>query len=95
MVGRFIGYLFSMIAIAAVLIDIINYIRGLGFDPISAGDVWKRIDLASLSVFQAGVERHLDPWLWDPVMVTILNAPLFAVAAIPGIILILVFRRRD
>lgn len=95
MIGRFIGYVFSMVAIAAILIDIINYIRHRTFDPISAGDIWKRIDLASLSVFQAGVERHIDPWLWDPVMVTVLNAPLFAVAAIPGILLMLVFRRRE
>lgn len=44
------------------------------------GELWFRIHPDSLQLAQPAVERHLAPFLWDPVILTLLTlpaAPLF------------------
>ena len=92
MVFRVFGYLLCFVAVALGIIDVVQLFDSGKFAPITGGEVWRNWDLESLAITQAGLERHVAPWLWDPVMTTILRAPLWAVLAIPGLILILLFR---
>ncbi len=50
----------------------------------SAGELWFRLDAASLNLVQALVQRYLTPALWDPAIVTLLQWPAWLVAAIPA-----------
>ena len=58
------------------------------------GEIWARIDTASLQLLQAGVQRHVAPWLWDYILQPILEAPAALVFLILGAFFVLVFRRR-
>jgi hypothetical protein len=60
---------------------------------IKVGDVWSAIDQSSLLLLQPGVERHVEPyvgaWLWDPVMLSILTAPIWLAVGAIGLIFFL------
>ena len=57
-------------------------------------EFWNVIDPSSLQQLEPYIKQHATTWLWDPVMVTILDAPSFAVFGIAGALLILLGRRR-
>ena len=49
------------------------------------GQIWFEIDPPSLNLAQAVVERYLAPWLWDDVIIHILQVPAVAIFAVLGI----------
>jgi len=55
--------------------------------PTAAGELWFRIDSASLNLSQAVIQRYVAPWLWDPAIVTVLLAPAWLVLGVPGLLL--------
>jgi hypothetical protein len=48
----------------------------------------------SLQLLQPALERHVAVWLWDPVLLTVLQWPFMAVLAAPGLALAVLGRRR-
>jgi hypothetical protein len=57
-------------------------------------EFWNIIDPSSLQQLEPYIKQHAPAWLWDPVMVTILDAPTFAVFGIVGAVLVLLGRRK-
>ena len=57
------------------------------------GEFWNDIHQASQQAVRTQIETSA-PWLWDHVVKVILNPPAFAVLAIGGIPLTLLFRPR-
>jgi ABC-type Fe3+ transport system permease subunit len=57
-------------------------------------EIWSLVHQASLQQLQPLIEKNAPPWVWDPVITTVLDAPATAVLAIVGAILILLGRRR-
>ncbi|HLK81155.1 MAG TPA: hypothetical protein VKT99_06625 [Xanthobacteraceae bacterium] len=57
-------------------------------------EIWSLVHQASLQQLQPLIERHAPPWLWDPVMTTVLDAPATVTLAIVGAVLILLGRRK-
>ena len=57
------------------------------------GQFWNDIHQSSQQAFRVWVEG-LSPWLWNNVVRVILDQPVFAVMAVLGVLLMLVFRRR-
>jgi hypothetical protein len=59
------------------------------------GEVWFAIHAESLQLAQPAIERHLAPWLWDPVLITILLLPASLTLLALGLVLLLLssFRR--
>ena len=55
-----------------------------GFRLLDTGEVWADLHRSSLLTLQPAVERYLTPWLWDPVILTILTTPLTPMALILG-----------
>ena len=55
-----------------------------------------RWDPAALNTLQAGIQRHLWPWLWDDVVLPVLEQPAWLVPAVLGALLLLLrpLRRR-
>jgi hypothetical protein len=49
---------------------------------------------AFLNTLQAGVQRHLAPWLWDSVLLPVLEAPAWVPFAVVGVLLIALRRAR-
>lgn len=58
------------------------------------GEYWYKLHPASLNTLQAAIERHVHPYLWDPVVFTILQAPAWVFFGVLGILLYLLGRPR-
>ena len=95
-VGRVIGWLFLAAAIATLGWDIADAF-GEGWDSTALGLLWFQNHSESPGLAQVVFQRFIPvigPWLWDPVIQTILLWPAWAVFGAPGIFLSVVFRRR-
>jgi len=93
-VGRLIGWV-AFLAGAAVLVrDGLVWINTKHWAPIALGQLWYQLDRSSLNLVQAVTQRYIHPFLWDPIMVTILLSWAFAVLMILGVLLLVVFRKR-
>jgi hypothetical protein len=51
------------------------------------GQTWYDFDRRSLALVQGMVERYVHPYIWDPVLQTVLSWPTFAVGGVVGILL--------
>jgi len=58
-----------------------------------ASDVWAWVHQDSLLRVQPAIENHV-PWLWDPIITTVLGAPASLLLAILGTLLILMGRKK-
>ena len=61
---------------------------------LALGEIWYEIDAASLNFAQAVVQRYLWPFLWEPVITSVLLLPGWAAFGAPGLVLAWAFRRR-
>jgi hypothetical protein len=92
---RVLGYLLAIIAVAAVGYEAWQAVANDGWKIIALGQLWFTLDAQSLSVSQAGIQRYVAPWLWEPVITTILLWPGWAVFSVPASLLIWVGRKRN
>jgi len=93
-VGRLIGWV-AFLAGAAVLVrDGLVWINTKHWAPIALGQLWYQLNRSSLNLVQAVIQRYIHPFLWDPIIVTILLSWAFAVLMILGVPLLVVFRKR-
>ena len=81
-IGRVIGWSLIIAALAALAYDALGVVRGNGFVMHSAGADWYAVDSDSLNTLQATIQRHLWPYLWDPVIVTVLLWPAWLVTVV-------------
>jgi hypothetical protein len=93
-VGRVIGWI-ALLAGASVLVrDLLVWIDTKHWQPIALGQLWYDLNRASLNLVQAVVQRYIHPFLWDPIIVSILLSWAFLVLMVLGVLLLIVFRRR-
>ncbi len=65
-----------------------------GFRLRAFGEWWFRLHPDSLQLLQPAIERHVAVFLWDPVLLTLLQAPLALLLGALGTVLLLLARRR-
>ena len=94
-VGRVVGWLLIVLAVAAAGHEGITSLDAGAYDRLAFGELWAKIDIASLNLVQAVIQRYVWPWLWDGVILNLLLLPAWAVLSVPGIIMVLAFRVRD
>ena len=90
---RFLGLLCLALAFILLVYDGTKSIADQRIYITSVTDVWVAVHEASLTQLKPAVER-LAVWLWDPIVVKILNAPGALVLAIIGTLLILLGRKK-
>jgi len=94
-VGRIIGWI-AFLAGAAVLVrDLLVWIDTKHWQPIALGQLWYNLNRSSLNLIQAVVQRYIHPFLWDPIIVSILLSWAFVVLMVLGVLLLILFRRRS
>ncbi len=94
-IGRLIGWLLIFGAITAAAYELTGVIGGDGWRVMALGQLWYDIDAASLNAAQAGIQRYVAPWLWEPVITTILLWPVWAAFGAPGLVFAWACRRRS
>lgn len=83
-IRRIVGIGLALLSAAVLVFDVAKGLSGaglLGF--VSLGDLWARVNGASLNLVQAIVQRYLLPALWDPVLVTVLLLPAWPLLGVP------------
>jgi hypothetical protein len=91
---RFIGLWLLAGAIVALVIDgTRSSTEGrIVIMPLAEG--WLAVHPASIDWIKLATECSLPAWVWDPVLVYVLYAPLWAALGVLGLILALLGRRR-
>ena len=93
-VGLTLGWLFLLGALAALGYDLARLARGEGFGLSPLGQLWFELDVSSLNLVQAVIERYVWEPVWDPGITTILFLPALPLFLVPGLVLVFFCRRR-
>ena len=93
-VGRVVGWLLLVLALAAVVYEAVEAYGSGDHRLIALGEHWYHLHPSSLNGTQAGIQRYIAPWLWEPGITTILLQPAWLVFAFPGGLLTWACRRR-
>jgi hypothetical protein len=98
---RGIGWAFLLIAVLVIVYGLVVWLGGVPIFEEAGGEHWYKVHPASLNRTQSITERYLHPALWDPLILNIVLWPVAAglglvsaVFAVPGILLVTLFRRR-
>ena len=91
---RLIGIMLLCIAVAAIGWEIYVSLQAASYRLIATGEWWHRLDVASLDLAQAAVQRYAHPLLWEGVIAPVLTLPLWIVAGVPGLLLVAASRPR-
>ena len=90
MIGRLIGWILFLAGLAVLVRDILVTIDTKSWAPIAVGQLWYDFSRSSLNLVQAVVQRYIHPFLWDPIIVTVLLWWAFAVLMILGLLILAV-----
>ncbi|MDE0779619.1 MAG: hypothetical protein OSB67_02590 [Alphaproteobacteria bacterium] len=94
---RIIGWIMLIASVAVCASDILASIDAGSLSFMATGELWFGLHQTSLQIVEPAIARHIPvigPWLWHPVIATILTWPATAVLGAPGILLVYLARRR-
>ena len=94
MIGRLIGWIFFLAGLAVLARDGFVWIETKQWAPLALGQLWYDLNRSSLNLAQAVVQRYLHPYLWDPIIVTVLLWWAFAVLMVLGLLILAFSVRR-
>src|ERR1700680_2447534 len=94
MIGRLIGWVIFLAGLAVLARDVFVWIDTKHWAPIPLGQLWFDLNRSSLNLVQAVVQRYLHPFLWDPIIVTVLLWWAFAVLMVLGVLILALSGRR-
>ncbi len=94
MAARTLGWVLVTLALAAFAYELRASIQAGGSRMIEAGALWFGLDVESLNLAQAIVQRFIHPYLWDPVVAGMLHWPAWSLLGGPGVALVLAFPLR-
>jgi hypothetical protein len=94
MIGRLIGWIIFLAGLAVLARDVFVWIDTKHWAPIALGQLWFDLNRSSLNLVQAVVQRYLHPFLWDPIIVTVLLWWAFAVLMVLGLLILALSGRR-
>ncbi len=87
LVGLIIGLSLITLALLAAGAELVGSLAAGAWQPIQLGGLWAALDLDSLNLIQAVVQRYLHPVLWDPGIISLLLWPAWIVLVVPGAVL--------
>src|SRR3979490_827293 len=94
MIGRLSGWIIFLAGFSVLVRDGWIWIDTKQGAPISVGQLWFDLSRSSLNLVQAVVQRYIHPFLWDPIIVTILLCWAFAVLMVLGLLILALSGRR-
>ena len=91
---RFVGLLLLALGFIFLVYDGIRSISDGSILLTKTSEVWVGMHERSLTAFQALVERHAGPDIWQVVLAPILEQPASAVSCLLGVVLIVLGRKK-
>ena len=86
---RALGWVLLALAVGAVVYDGLNWWSDGAFRLLALGELWSRVDLASLNAFQQDVSGAV----WQRFLVPVLRVPALPAFVIGGVIFLWLGRR--
>jgi hypothetical protein len=93
-IGRFLAWLFIALGLGVFAYDVWVFLNSGAVNLTALGQLWYSLHPGSLNLVQAVIERYVHPFLWDPIIISVLLTPASLVFVVIGIVLALLFRRR-
>ena len=93
--GRLIGWIVFLAGAAVLVRDFLVWVDTKTWAPIALGQLWYQLNRSSLNLAQAVIQRYIHPFLWDPIIVSILLCWAFAVLMVLGLLILVIFSRRS
>ena len=84
---RMAGWLLLLLAVAVLGYEAVAALDSGTWRVHALGEIWFAIDVGSLNLAQAVIQRYLWPFLWEPVITSVLLLPGWAVFGAPGLVL--------
>ena len=94
MISRLIGWIIFLAGLSVLVRDVLVWIDTKRWAPLAVGQLWFDLNRSSLNLVQAVVQRYIHPFLWDPIIVTILLCWAFAVLMVLGLLILALSHRR-
>jgi hypothetical protein len=94
MIGRLIGWIVLLAGLSVLVRDGLVWIDTAHWAPIALGQLWFDISPSSLNLVQAVVQRYIHPFLWDPIIVSVLLCWASAVFIALGLLILVLSGRR-
>ena len=94
MIGRLIGWIVFLAGLAVLARDELVWIETKQWAPLALGQLWYNLSPSSLNLVQAVVQRYIYPFLWDPIIVTVLLWWAFAVLMVLGLVILALSGKR-
>ncbi len=92
---RILAGWFLIVGIIALVHDGIKSIANEdGLVMTALGRHWFDLHPTSINALQAGIERYIAIWLWDPVVIAILQSPTWVVSFVLAVLLYWLGRKR-
>lgn len=93
---RFLSSLFALIAVVAFVADVTPALNGNApFISHSVMSYWSELAPASLAATQTNITAMTRPWVWDPLLTSILNFPMSLLFASLAVLCGYFGRRRE
>jgi hypothetical protein len=89
MFGRVVAWFLIVVAGLVLAREAYMFLETGTYTPVAVAQLWYDIHRGSLNFVQTTLEQHLHPFLWDPLLFTVLQWPATLVFGIPGIALLL------
>lgn len=91
---RALGLLFLAAGFVSLVVDGVKTIASASLVITPLGQAWYELHPPSLNLTQAIIERYTFPFLWDPVLLSVLLLPGWVVFTVLGALLYYIGRRR-
>jgi hypothetical protein len=95
MIGRLIGWIVLLAGLSVLVRDGLVWIDTAHWAPIALGQLWFDLSPSSLNLVQAVVQRYIHPFLWDPIIVSVLLCWASAVFIALGLLILVLSSRRS
>lgn len=92
-VSRVLGWIVVGLAAALLARDLFVLADAGRWAPIDVGALWWMLHPPSLQLAEPAIARHVHPFLWDPVMLSLLLSPAWLALGIVAALLLLAGRR--
>ncbi len=90
-----VGLGFIIVAIGAGGYELASLAMSGRYSAITLGEIWYALDVGSLNLVQAVIQRFLHPALWDPLIVWLLRWPVWSLVGGTGVLLTTVHLARN
>ena len=92
--ARLIGWIVFLAGAAVLVRDFLVWVDTKTWAPIALGQLWYQLNRSSLNLVQAVIQRYIHPFLWDPIIVTVLLWWAFAVLMVLGLLILALSGKR-